>query len=297
MPSKKGKARTFGQDIMRGEYVVGDAKKGTRDKLPAGLLYGEIENFDGADRTITGTSIFDPVLCEMVYSWFCPPQGVIFDPFAGGSVRGIVASKLGRQYVGIDLRQEQVDANRVQAKKICDRPQPKWIVGDSADASALAKGVLADLVFSCPPYFDLERYSDDKRDLSTMEYVAFIKAYRTIVLESCRLLKTDRFACFVVGDIRDGKGFYRNFPGETVNAFRAAGLELYNEAILVTAAGSLPLRVTKQFESTRKLGKTHQNILIFVKGDPRKATAAIGKVEFGNVDGVEDAGTEFGEKL
>ena len=28
-------------------------------------------------------------------------------------------------------------------------------------------------------------------------------------------------------------------------------------------------------------GKTHQNILVFVKGSGKKATAAIGKVEFG----------------
>jgi len=58
------------------------------------------------------TSIFDPVLCEIAYRWFSPVGGLILDPFAGGSVRGIVASKLGRQYIGHELRQEQVDANR-----------------------------------------------------------------------------------------------------------------------------------------------------------------------------------------
>jgi len=86
-------------------------------------------------------------------------------------------------------------------------------------------------------------------------------------------------ACFVVGDYRDKRGFYRNFPGETIAAFTAAGAWLYNEAILVTAAGSLPIRAGKQFSSSRKLGKTHQNVLVFCKGDPRKATEACGPVE------------------
>ncbi|HXF87125.1 MAG TPA: hypothetical protein VNK48_02075 [Xanthobacteraceae bacterium] len=45
----------------------------------------------------SGTSIFDPVLCEIAYRWFCPPGGSVLDPFAGGSVRGIVASRLGRR--------------------------------------------------------------------------------------------------------------------------------------------------------------------------------------------------------
>ena len=58
-------------------------------------------------------------------------------------------------------------------------------------------------------------------------------------------------------------------------AFRRAGLDFYNEAILITSAGSLPIRAGKQFEATRKLGKTHQNVLVFVKGDGKKATQAM----------------------
>ena len=59
-------------------------------------------------------------------------------------------------------------------------------------------------------------------------------------------------------------------------------MHLYNEAVLVTAVGSLPVRVSRQFEIGRKLGKTHQNVLVFCKGDPRKATRACGPVEFGD---------------
>ena len=43
--------------------------------------------------------------------------------------------------------------------------------------------------------------------------------------------------------------------------------------------GSLPIRVGRQFESASKLGKTHQNVLVFVKGDPRAATEAVGPRE------------------
>lgn len=62
-----------------------------------------------------GASIFDPVLCELSYRWFCPEGGKILDPFAGGSVRGVVAGVLGYEYEGIDLRLDQVEANRKQA--------------------------------------------------------------------------------------------------------------------------------------------------------------------------------------
>lgn len=237
----------------------------------------------GATESQTGTSIFDPVLCELAYRWFCPPDGTVIDPFAGGSVRGIVASKLGRQYVGIDLSEAQIAANREQATEICDKVPPVWIVGDGKDVATLAPGPF-DLLFSCPPYADLERYSEDPRDLSTMDYPAFLIAYRAIITACCKLLKNDRFAMVVVGDIRDRKGFYRGFIADTQQAFRDAGLMLYNDAILVTAVGSLPIRTGKQFESARKLGKTHQNVLVFVKGDPKKATKAVGPVECGDVE-------------
>jgi hypothetical protein len=226
----------------------------------------------------TGTSIFDPVLTELLYSWFVPPAGDILDPFAGGSVRGIVAAKLGRRYVGIELRAEQIAANERQAAKICvgDAFQPTWIEGDSTNAAELTDGALFDFVMACPPYGDLEQYSEDPRDLSNMTYEAFAEAYTKIIAAALARLKPDRFACFVVGDIRDKAGIYRGFPELTVRAFEEAGGRKYNEAILVTSVGSLPIRISKQFGRGRKLGKTHQNVLCFVKGDPFRAAEACG---------------------
>jgi hypothetical protein len=246
-----------------------------RDKIAEGDIDG------GMAANQTGTSIFDPVLCELAYRWFCPPGGLVLDPFAGGSVRGIVASKLGRRYLGIDLRPEQVAANVAQAKVICTDPIPEWKVGDSTEIDKL--GESCDFIFTCPPYADLEVYSDDPRDLSTMEHEAFLASFRTIVAKACRLLKPNRFACMVVGDARGSDGNYYGLPWATVEAFRLSALALYNSAVLITAAGSLPIRTAKQFSVSRKLGTTHQHVFVFLKGDARIATDAIGDIEFGQV--------------
>ena len=226
-----------------------------------------------------GTSIFDPVLCELVYRWFCPKGGRILDPFAGGSVRGIVASKLGYEYIGIELREEQVKANQAQAQQM--ELSPCWIIGDSHNAADIAKGEY-DLIFSCPPYYDLEVYSDQSGELSAMPtYQEFLINYGEIISQCVGMLKDDRFACFVVGDIRDKHGFYHNFVSDTIFAFQNAGAMLYNEAILVTAVGSLPIRVGRAFQSNRKLGKTHQNVIIFYKGNPKNIKGIYGDVECG----------------
>lgn len=255
------------------------------DLHPAGLLYGAgVTGFDAyrqkegtrAESDTSGTSIFDPVLCELCYSWFSAPGHTVLDPFAGGSVRGIVASILGRRYTGIELRPEQCDANREQLP-ICEgHPAPEWLCGDSgAILPALPLEQQFDFLFSCPPYGNLEVYSDLPADLSAMDWPQFKAAYTEIIELAVWRLRADRFACFVVGNFRNKRGTYCDLVGATVAAFEAAGAEYYNEGVLVTAVGSLPVRINGMWNSSRKLGKTHQNVLVFIKGDPRKATAAI----------------------
>ena len=215
-----------------------------------------------------GTSIFDPVLSELAYKWFVPDGGSVLDPFAGGSVRGLVAEYLGYTYTGIELRQEQVEENQKQAKEMLLKP--KWLQGDSAKLKQIVSDK-RDFIFSCPPYYDLEVYSDLEGELSKMEtYGEFLEKYRSIVQESVQLLNENRFACFVVGEIRDKGGIYRNFVSDTISAFMDAGMSYYNEIILVLPVGSLSLRINRQFQGYRKVGKTHQNVLVFYKGDVKK---------------------------
>ncbi len=214
----------------------------------------------------TGTSIFDPVLCELAYKWFCTEKGKIYDCFAGGSVRGIVAAKLGYDYHGIDLRQEQIDANIENANEI--GVTPNWYCDDSLNADKYIDDDSCDLIFSCPPYADLEVYSDDPRDISNMQYDEFCKVYADIISIACRKLKQDRFAVFVVGDVRDKKGLYRNFVDFTKKCFNENGCMTYNEAILIDMLGTAMLRANGTFKS-RKLVKVHQNVLVFYKGNPK----------------------------
>jgi hypothetical protein len=179
------------------------------------------------------------------------------------------------------VREEQQSAPNVLA--------PVWIEGDSRDIPTLCPDTEADFIFSCPPYADLERYSDDARDLSTLDdYSEFYAAYAEIIAKASARLKNDRFACFVVGDVRDRRGRLRDLVGDTVRAFEAAGLDYYNDAILVTALGSLPIRAASIFQKGhRKLGRTHQYVLVFVKGDPRRAAESCGPVEVYIPEGLE----------
>lgn len=223
-----------------------------------------------------GTSIFDPVLCEVMYLWFNKTSGSILDPFAGGSVRGVVAEKLGYKYTGIELSRSQVNANKEQATAI--GVDPIWINGDSnIEIDKLTTKY--DMVFSCPPYEDLEVYSNDSADISNMSHDDFNKVYRSIIQKTVARLNNDCFAVWVVGEVRNKSGFYNLLVPNTIRYFEEAGANFYNEIILLNSLGTLPIRAARAFQSSRKVGKCHQNVLVFYKGDIKNIKTTYGEVD------------------
>ena len=231
------------------------------------LLGQDITNVYGGTSAAPNTSEFDPVLAELGYLWFNVKGGSILDPFCGGSVRGIMAARTGHKYIGFDIRQEQVDENYKQlAPGIADRV--KWICDDSTNLLNHTGGELYDMIFSCPPYFNLEVYSDNERDLSNMTWENFCSAYRTIISNAVKALKDDRFAVFVIGDIRDKKtGEYIDFITVTKRAFIDAGMKFINDIIYIENIGGSAIRAAGTFNAGRKVVKNHQNVLVFYKGD------------------------------
>ncbi len=232
---------------------------------------GPCATFKDAQGRGIHASIFDPVLAEFIYRWFAPHGGTVLDPFAGECTKGIVAAGCGLRYTGLELRQEQVAANAAQAAKL--GLNPVWIVGDAARLdSLLPQGVLYDLIFTSPPYYDLEMYGGGGSDASAFAtYKDFYSWCVSVFSQAACRLADNRFLVIKVGEIRDEEGFYRNFVGDTIEIMRCCGLHFYNEAILITPVGTLPVRTDQHFRKYRKLGKGHQNILFFYKGDdPRR---------------------------
>jgi len=227
-----------------------------------------------------GASILDPVLSELVIAWFGKTDGVAFDPFAGDTVFGYMAGYKGMGFFGIELREQQALLNQ---KRCSDAGLPcKYYCDSSENMDKYIKDDSVDLVFSCPPYADLEVYSDDPRDLSTMAHDDFFSMYEKILKNTFQKLKENRFAVIVIGEVRNKKtGAYLGTVPETIRIMTEAGYEYYNEIILVNSQGNLPMRAARPMRATRKIGKMHQNILVFLKGDGRKAAEELGVIDVG----------------
>lgn len=227
-----------------------------------------------------GCSLFDPVLSESMVKWFTPKLGSkVFDCFAGDTQKGLVFGQCGYEFTGIELRQEQVDVNN---RVLVDRNLPvKYICDDGRNVANHFEPESQDLLFSCPPYYNLEHYSDLENDASNQgTYEDFIEILRDAFTAAIGCLKDNRFAVIVVGDIRDkSTGFYHDFCGDIKRIFKEGGMEMYNECILVEPIGTLPQRV-QRYMSNRKIGKCHQNILIFYKGDTKNIKENFPRIEY-----------------
>ena len=208
-----------------------------------------------------GTSLLDPVLIEILVKWFTNDGFECANPFTGDAVFGYVATALGRKFTGIELREEQVAINRLRvptANYICDDGQN---IGKHLAASS------QDFIFSCPPYFDLEVYSDLPNDASNQEYDGFVNILRNGLTGAFACLKPDRFAAIVIGDVRAKSGYYLGLDVLVKQIASECGLGLYNDFVLVEPVGTGALRATTTFNGRRKHIKMHQNVIVFYKGD------------------------------
>ena len=222
-------------------YGIGKSAVGRKDNL----ICNQISI--GKTNTI-GTSIFNPALAEIVYTWFLDKPSVIFDPFCGGPERGVVAYVLGHRYIGIDIREEQILANK-EFNFDCN-----WIVSDAN----YYEFPQSDMIFTCPPYWNLEKYSDMEGDLSNQKtYTDFLRMYENIIKKCCSAC--NGYIVFMVGNIRDSGGFVLDIPGDTVRMFDNFGYGLYNE-IVVYAVGSASVRTNFV---NKKVTNVHQKILVF----------------------------------
>lgn len=209
-----------------------------------------------------GISRFDPVVAELFYRWWTVPGDIVYDPFCGGPTRGAVAHMMGRPYIGVDVRPEQITANRATFDG------PTWRVGDARDS--LDEPV--DAILTCPPYVGLERYSDLPSDLSTLTWDSFAPAMRDAIRAATSALREDRFAGFVVGDVRDSDGGYVGLPDLVRDSLVGAGLSVVATVVLVDPIGTRRLVGWKNLAAGRIVQRVHQELIVAVKGD-RKAAA------------------------
>lgn len=238
-------------------YAAGLPRETLGSKVYGAWAEGPSDAQHWRGRKDPGQSSFDPVLAEVLCRWFSEEGGQVVDPFAGGPSRGFVSTALGRRYWGADLSSKLVELN---ARIV---PAAEYLNGAAPDVLALAPP--SDLILACPPYGNLEVYSEDPRDLSAMTPKQFRVAYRACIQGCAAKMKAGSFACFVVGEYRLADGALAGLLSLTTSSFQDSGVAYFNDLVLLTPVGTGALRARNSFDSSRKVVRCHQHVLVFHK--------------------------------
>lgn len=129
-----------------------------------------------------------------------------------------------------------------------------------------------DMVFTCPPYYRVERYVDydGASPLGEINNLATYEQFRDALFmgyaNAIRRLKESRFFVIMTGDSRDKRGAYYCSEAETELFLRDQGLSVYNRIVYLESEFTR-LAHAKRTLNTRKFPKREQKIIVAYKGD------------------------------
>lgn len=246
-----------------------EIRKGFR---PKGAYKDEVRYF----------SEFKAGIAMFAYDYWCKRGGLVVDPFMGRATRGVVAGLMGLKYIGFDVCKKTVDWAIKNGFKVVNS-----FLGEEKIKAKTADGCLlegledgsVDMVFSCPPYWNKEKYESVESQLSDCKsYEEFLRKV-VICASSClRVLKDGCFAVFLVKRWREKDKWYL-MDEDFRRIFKEVGFIFHDEVYIKVYSFISGTLLRKQNVKGRHLGGVVENLLVFRKGK-----------------GVEDYNTKFETK-
>ena len=206
-------------------------------------------------------SEFHAGLCENIIHYWSMVGDVVVDPFAGRLTRAFISQTLGREYYGYDVSPETVERVRHELDR---HNLGATIYEEDGCEMKSTPDNFANLVMTCPPYGDIERYESAEGQLSDIKsYTEFRNRIEICGQNIERVLKPGGFCVWVCGDWRKG-GEYIPFHSDTINMFTMAGLNLHDIIVMKNDTIFAALQAGK-CASKRYTAKVHEFILVFRK--------------------------------
>lgn len=224
-----------------------------------------------ATKTVNGNaSVLDPTACEIILRMFMPKNGFrVYNPFGGGVQMGFVTGASLMEYTASEIRQNQCDANNALCQEFYNT---KWIKSDSSKFVPKQK---YDLIFTCPPYYKVEKYIDydGKSPDGELNSISTYEQFRDTLFEGYKnaisVMNDNTFFVVMTGDSRDKNGAYYGCEAEHELFFKQQGLHIYNKIIYMESEFTRRALAKKTLHN-RKYPKADQKIYAFFKGDMDK---------------------------
>lgn len=223
-------------------------------------------------------STFNPALAEFLLKQYFTPGMNILDPFSGRSTRALMANKNKMHYHGFDVSAMTLKINMNKIEELEEDNHPfydssyniNYTNGDGTKLEGI-EDESYDGIFTCPPYFNIEKYESNDGQLSDhKKYAGFLEQYSQGFERYYEVIKksdpkNNVYHPFVIvtGNFRTG-GFVTDFTRDTREAAEKAGFKLYDEIQHVNNSPFVYLR-SRQNEAKKMVAKVHETVSVFLK--------------------------------
>jgi|TARA_R110002167_G_C12510261_1_gene637170 hypothetical protein len=199
-----------------------------------------------------GYSTFPPEVSDLCYELFLRDSTHVFDPFAGWGDRHAKALEHGVRYTGYD----------VSGKSIAKAKEDYGV--DNVLADSLTAGIPSfDGLLTCPPYWNLEVYSQDGLE-KAKTFAEFGENLRRVFERCYAAADVGAKICVMVGNWRK-KGVYYDLSFMTKGIFQGLGATTIDCVIISRIKKT---KISIMLPQAKRLGYTvnlHEELLVFEK--------------------------------
>lgn len=213
-------------------------------------------------------SEFNPTVAKNIISFWTNQKEVILDPFAGRT-RALVAHGMDRGYIGFEVSSDVINHMEEKFEELGLNEEEEFVVDIiNDDCYNIDKyyDIDFDMIFSCPPYWNLEKYESTNGQLSDIkEYDKFLDALVKRLRKCIDFLEQDKYICLVVGDFRKN-GKYIKFHSDLLQKMDELNNIKLHDVITIQ---NLPFSTAAFYFGTKKkfkyTAKSHEYLLVWKK--------------------------------
>jgi DNA modification methylase len=192
----------------------------------------------------------------MAYELYLRDANHVFDPFGGFGERGYYAKECGVAYTGYDISQPNIDAAK----------EAYGVENELKDSLLDNPPEFFDGVYTCPPYWNLEKYDGDNDGAGDKikKWDDFIEWYGELWAHIYDFAPSGTKFVIQVGDWRKNHVYY-DLEFETQRIFKDLGAKVFDKVILNRSKVS---KIKVMAPQALRLGytvKVHETLLVFVK--------------------------------
>ena len=201
-----------------------------------------------------------PEEMEWIVRTYMRPGDRFLEVCAGWFTFSATAAMWGYEGVGADIWKTSLDFGRKQRAAL-PTGVPRFDI-ETADACQLpyADGEF-NFIYCNPPFFQLEPYSDDRRDLSRSESLdVWLTRSGDMMVEMARVARPDALIVTVMADSRKD-GELRPLHSRWIEEAQRRGLVLHD--IAVQHLRTQELRLWRRAHNNRRTAKAHEYVITF----------------------------------